>query len=206
MSAPTTPEHVCNLALDILKQEPIANISDPTSGVESICARWYDPTRKAVLREHTWNFAIQRKVLTRVATPAWGFSDSYNLPNDYIRILSVETLDGTPIQNYEIESGKLLMDGNGASVRLRYIFDVTLVPKFDSLFMMVLAIELARVMCYAITGSNDALPRIENLLRDYKVEGTTTDGQERPPTVISNSKWKKARARGTSGASTRYQF
>ena len=51
---------ICNLALDTLKQESVANIESPVSIEESLCARWYDVTRRELLRSHPWSFARTR--------------------------------------------------------------------------------------------------------------------------------------------------
>ncbi len=64
MAAPTTDVNICNLALDLLKQNKtvVADITtSPTSEEEITCARWYHATREALLRSHYWVFARKRK-------------------------------------------------------------------------------------------------------------------------------------------------
>ncbi len=72
MAAPTTDVDICNLALDLLKQNKtvVADITTtPTSEEEITCARWYHATREALLRSHNWIFAKKRAeaILRRVS-------------------------------------------------------------------------------------------------------------------------------------------
>jgi len=88
MAAPNSPVDVCKLALDLIKQTAIiTNITNPTTEEEVICARWYDSTRRALLRKHFWVFARTRKAISRDSTaPPFGYADAYNLPTDYLRL------------------------------------------------------------------------------------------------------------------------
>ncbi len=64
MAAPTTDVDICNLALDLIKQNKtvVADITTtPTTEEEITCARWYHTTREALLRSHYWVFARKRK-------------------------------------------------------------------------------------------------------------------------------------------------
>ena len=66
MSAPNSPEAICNLALDLLRHnEQVASLETPESEVESLAARWYDATRQSVLRAFPWNFARKRALISR---------------------------------------------------------------------------------------------------------------------------------------------
>ena len=67
MAAPTADIDICNLALDLLKQNKtvVADITTPTSEEETTCARWYDATREALLRSHFWWFARKRRTILR---------------------------------------------------------------------------------------------------------------------------------------------
>ena len=65
---------ICNLALDFLKQNKtlVTSITSPVSVEEITCARWYDVTRKALLRSHYWVFARKRKQILRVQATVTG--------------------------------------------------------------------------------------------------------------------------------------
>ncbi len=68
MAAPSADIDICNLALDLLKQNKtlVTDISTTPTTVEEItCSRWYDATREALLRSHFWWFARKRRAALR---------------------------------------------------------------------------------------------------------------------------------------------
>ena len=209
MPAPTSAVQICTFALDHLKQKPITALTgDNLPLAASTCARHYDQARRAVLESHPWNFAIKRKQLTPDATaPVFGYSFAYNLPPDFIRLLTLgddAILLITPTALYQVEGGQLLtgaeftVDTSGTQ-NVRYVFDQTNVNKFSPLFIEVLALELAVNMAYAFTGLGNRVAQIKKLLDDKAPRAYAIDGQQRPPTRIQNSRFRRARRsnRGT---------
>jgi hypothetical protein len=202
MPAPNSPVAICNIALDHLKQKQITSITPPTTTPETICARHYDQTRRAVLESHPWNFAIKRVQLTPLASaPAFGYSYAYALPPDFIRLLTIGDDAGgqiTPTALYQLEGFQLLtgsefsVDSSGTQ-NLRYIFDATNVNQFPPLFIEILAIELALNMAYAFTGLGNRVVQLRDLLKDKAPRGYSIDGQQRPPIRIQRSRFVRAR-------------
>lgn len=192
---------ICNLALDYLLQsndETVTNVNNPTTSTEVICNRWYDVTRRSVLRKHPWLFARKRQVLTSVVgSPPFGYNNAYNLPNDYLRLVSIQDPNTFEPYNktvYTIESGQILTNptqgttpSTAASLNLVYIYDFTNVSKMDALFIEVLAMELALNMSYKFTSSNSDVQRLDSLLRDKLQSARSVNGQERPPIRIERS-------------------
>ena len=195
MVAPTSTADICNLALDYLLQtneEVVTNIDTPNTQTEVICQRWYDQTRREVLRKGIWNFALRRKVLTADATaPAFGFTRAFNLPVDFIRIATIENPDNTepfPIVNYEIENNQILLNADAdASLNLRYVANVEAVTSFDSLFVQALAVRLAYNIAYKFTSSNTNVQRLDGVFREALAGARAVDGIERPPRRIERS-------------------
>lgn len=114
MGRPTAKEDICNLSLDYLKQSPLNNIVTPVTASEYIFARWYDIERQAALRAHPWKFAIKRATLNPdpITPPLFGYLYAYDLPNDYIRKVSIgNDYDGNLKQKIEIENGQILAAG-----------------------------------------------------------------------------------------------
>lgn len=211
MAAPTAAVEICNLALDLLKQDAITSIDSPTGGTDVICARWYDHVRRATLRKHPWNFAATRTTLTPNATaPAFGYSQAFDLPNDFIRLLTIgdDTIDNLQGQ-YQLEDGQLLFSyADDSSLKIRYVYDFTNVALMDPLFVDVLAAELALRIAYKVTGSDDAGDRIKDHLKLIAPEAYAIDGQERPPIRIQRSKFldrrRSGRANGVAGQWTNF--
>ncbi len=204
MAAPTSPVAICNLALDHLKQGTVTNIEAPTTTTAVICARWYDTTRRAVLRKHTWSFAKTRRSLSRNSTaPSFGYADAYNLPNDFVRLRSIgdDSIGDYKqlTQPYEIEGDQILINNNeGDSLDITYIKDEILVTKFDPLFVDLLAVELALRMSYKFTLKNTVIVRLNEMATILRAEAKSVNGQDRPPRRVERSKYRRARRSLTS--------
>lgn len=184
MATVTSPEEVCNLALDLLRQsEKVTSISTPESEVEDLAARWYDVTRRSVLRAFFWNFARYRTTLSRnVVDPVSGYADAYNLPVDYLELVFIgENYNEDYATDYSVEGGQILIDNDGdASLDICYIRDVTEVPKFDACFINLLVGELAVVFANSLTGINKGMKEV-NAFRDRaEVKARAKNGQENP--------------------------
>ena len=189
---------ICNLALDTLKQESVANIESPVSIEESLCARWYDVTRRELLRSHPWSFARTRVTLLRNSTaPSFEYEDAYDLPPDFLRLLYIGDDVYAGEKEYTLEGRQILMNNGGASLQIAYVKDVTSVAQMDALFVDALAAELAVKLAPAILGMKPAtqsylVSERDRLLRQVR----SINGQENPVKVIHKSDLITARNRG----------
>lgn len=193
---------ICNMALDHLKEDNISSIDPAESKVEVICARWYDLTRQIVLRKHPWNFSTKRVLLAKlVAAPEFGFAEQYELPSDFVRLVSIG--EEYQVRDYQIEDNKILINHTGSftadTLALRYIYDFENVPEMDPLFIDLLALELAIRVSYQITGNRSAGQALMQMLKELAPDAYAIDGQERPPIRIETSKFKRARMNGSRG-------
>ena len=114
MSRITTKTALANLAASLLKAEAVTSIDPPDTRnkTSSVMARWYDETRRQVLEEHPWHFAVKRDQLAAAGdVPAFGWDVAYTIPADCLRIVSLGD-ENDPIQgdDYELEGGMLLSD------------------------------------------------------------------------------------------------
>jgi hypothetical protein len=196
----TSETDIGNLALDLLSAGTVQDIVIPTTPTEELLNRWYDQTRKKVLREHPWNFAASRAVLAASGTaPAFGFSAAFPVPNDFIRLLTIQDSDGNDLQaktyGFENVGGQRCIVSNteGGSLRLRYVFDIQDVSRFDPLFIHLFAHELALAIAYKVTESNGNIERIGTIQQNAARMAKSIDGQENPPTIITRSKSIDAR-------------
>ena len=198
-SASTSKVAICNRALAYLKQDPITNIDSPSTVAEVICARTYDDARWALLRTHIWNFAIKRIVLTKDAeAPTFGWANAYNLPNDYVRLVTIGDDFVEYIRDrYELEGNQILgsdlSSTDSESINVRYIYDHTNVVRFDALFIEVLALELAKKMAVAFSVTSGIIKNIREELDRVSPTARAVDGQERTPRRIEKSKYLRAR-------------
>ena len=205
----TSSTDIGNLALDLLTAGTVQDIENPTDATESLLNRWYDVTRRKLLREHPWNFASKRAILAASNDdPAFGYDAQFLLPTDFIRLNSIVDAEGYPIGNeaYEIENGYLLYNAESGQLRIKYIWDITDVSKFDPLFVDLLAIDLAMAIAFKITSSNTDVSRLTELRKQRAAMSKAIDGQERPPTRRQVSKARTARLTNTIANSHRVIF
>jgi len=204
---------ICNLSQDLLSGGVVQDVDAPTSPTEELLNRWYDQCRKQALREHPWNFAAKRQIIAASATaPAFGYTKAFPLPNDFIRLLTIESDEGQLIrpENYQIESHEgvksVLITTDATSVRLRYVYNIEDVTKFDAMFISYLAMTIALATAYKITESNGNVERIAQLHKQHAAMSKAISGQERPPTRIERSRNREARTNGSYRNSHRITF
>jgi len=192
--AVTSKTDICNLASDLLSGATIADIDNPSSADEELYARWYDHCRKKALREHPWNFAAKRIILAASSTtPVFGSTVAFPLPADFMRFITIQTEEGRQYstEEYYLENGSILLtrDSGGATqMRLRYVYDIEDVTKFDAMFVDYLAHTIAVSLAFKITESNTSVQRVEQLKKQQGAIARAVSGQERPPTRIVRSK------------------
>ena len=196
---PSSSVDMCNLTLDFLKQSPINSIDTPITTTEYIMARWYDMERMAALRAHPWKFATKRALLTpNLSTPpAFGFAYAYDLPNDYIRKLTLgdDYLGGLRLAHV-IEDGQILApSGNTGSAStdsttlyFRYIYDCTDVNKFDSLFVKFFALQMAVDLSTKFAISASLMRNLGTMFEEVNTLARAVNGQDAPIKRVQYSK------------------
>lgn len=201
MTAVIDPVGICNMALDQLRQRTRVNsITEPVTEAEQTMAQWYDATREALLREYIWRFAKARKIISRTGTPEFDWASAYKLPNDYIRFLSVDgAKEVYQYQDYDIEGDELLMNGSNPTRKLRYIRSATDVSRFDPLFKIMLAYQLALNVAYKFTLQKGVEEKIRARITEQEPKLATINAQERPPSRIQRSKFLDSRGGGNYG-------
>ena len=190
MALPSSEIDIANMALDFLGHEEVAVISPPITETEQLVARHYPLSRRTCIRKYVPNFAKTRASIARSGTPDYEYEDEYQLPNDYIRLLSVgDDIEERPVQRYDMGPGRKLLVNNGgdASIKIRYLADVEDVTKWDSLFTEKLVLELAIKLCMPITGDKELKGQLYQMLKSLEPEVYAVDGQEVPPKRIDNS-------------------
>lgn len=201
--APTTAVHICNLALARLGVTvEITDIEDPEGKNAIVCARHYPMTRRRLLRgPRVFGFAKRYSKLTAAVgvAPAFGnFSKAFALPNGFLRLLSLgdHTVDADIDKSlYDIVNGYIYtseVESDG-SLLTQWIFDETSVAKWDSIFVNLMRLELARDMAYALTVKSSLVRELDEELRDVRLEAGAVAGQEKPPRRVTRSNWLMAR-------------
>ena len=199
MARVLVPEDICNLSLDLLKQNPLASITTPVTNSEFIFQRWYDTERQAALRAHPWKFATIRTTLTPTGvTPPFGYAQAYNLPNDYIRMVSIgNDYLGDLRMKHVIENGQILApSGNSGDISgspattlyLRYVYDIVAVGSFDPLFVKYFATGMAMDLSNKFAISAALGKDLREAWMDVKAEAKAVNGQDSPIIRIQQSR------------------
>jgi hypothetical protein len=161
---PTTPTHVCNLALGRLGEKRIMDMDEETTAGRA-CKLHFETARDSVMRSHRWNFAQKRVTLTKlVAAPAFGWENQFTLPADCLRVLEVNDSEFEVHRGnrWEIE-GRVLLS-NEDSVELVYTARTTDTTLWDPLFVEALATYLAARLSETMRGDTT---RTAELLEEF---------------------------------------
>lgn len=212
---PSQAVDICNLALARLGQTvEITDIVDPVGKAAILCARHYPMTRRRLLRgPRVFNFAKERVQLTtnELITPAFGFASVFDLPNDFLRFLTLGDIDANDPRLptlYDIRGKRIYTDETDESdtLNLSYIKDETNVSVWDAIFVNLMRLELAMDMAVGFTLKTSAVRDLNEELKDVRLEAGAVSGQESPPRRITRSKWVTNRRLGGGGDTTRHSI
>lgn len=162
---------VINKSLILLGANIITDLSEGSEESTYAASLW-DGVRQACLRIHPWNFALIEIELPAVS----GGSDfkhqyQYNLPADFIRLITVYDDGGFKIKGKSIYS-------NRDSCKIRYIYDNTDVASWDVSFSNVVAYKLASELAYPITKSASLMDAMTQQFARHLIEAKAIDGSE----------------------------
>lgn len=205
MAKPTSPTEIVNLALRLLKTDPVLSIDPPDddSKEAEAGAAWYDQARREVLEDHPWNFASKRASIASDAdAPEFEYTARYELPADFIRLNRIGENWDDPEQDYEIE-GDYILANVDTPLMLVYVWDIETVSKFSAKFVHALACRLATLMAYELTGNASLVDVMSTEYDKALTSAESVDGQNRPTRRIQRSKLREARGNMARGRNWR---
>ena len=199
MARANTKTDICNLTLTLLKTDIVPNIETPSrnSKAANLCNQWYDESRRFVLAETTWDFAMERVQLpAHPDAPAFGWGTKFELPANYIRLGFIGDEERPLTQEYyKIEKGFILTD-EPAPLNLGYVFDQEDISKFSSTFIQLLARKIGCNLAFSLTGNRSMVEAAEGAYARDLSDAMTLDAQQSPPRRVQRSKWASARQLG----------
>jgi hypothetical protein len=191
---------ICNLALGHLGERPITSLAEDTVAGRA-CNLHYAATRDELLRSHRWNFAQDRKVLSRLAqAPAFGWSHQYALPDDCLRVLEVNGSEMGDVISDEfiIEGRNILTDAD--AVNLVFIRRTADVSTFDALFVEIFAVKLGIKLSEKIRGTTGKTAELTQLYERVSAplarRVDANEGRRRKGLLPLNSLAVRARGEG----------
>lgn len=194
MPVNTSAVSICSAALLELGSRPINDFDEATEGAR-LCSNMWPILRDNTLRLHPWNFAKRRVKLSPTRTqPAFGYARAFNLPSDYLRLISVNgavAYKGNWPEGYAIENGQILTDAE--SLELLYVYRSEEPINWDSEFVRLMVLTMKKALAYPITRDsgvkNDAEQEWAIALRLAK----TSNGMEQPPQEFNGGAFMGAR-------------
>lgn len=180
---------ICNLALDLLAEAPIASLADDRR-IARWCNRNYGTTRDSLLRKAPWRFAVTLAEITSATAPVFGWANAYTLPADCIRALPL-TVNGNPegaIIPSEVIGLRLETDAS-SPVRLRYIFRNVDVATYPADFTEALSAALAMKMAHWLTGKSSYFQIAQSVWREALDNAVLTDAIEGTIPEPDTSNW-----------------
>lgn len=140
---------LCSKALIKLGANTISSFNENTAEAQ-VARQLYSSVRDGLISAYPWRFATAQVRLPRLAdNPTADFAYAYQLPNDFLRVLSAGVDRGQGL-NYRLCQRTL--QTNAPSVVLTYLF----LPKeenFPAFFDELLIAKLAAEFCLPLTES-----------------------------------------------------
>lgn len=174
---------LCSRALLKIGARTIASFDEGTVEAE-IAANLYPPIRDALISSHPWSFAIGQINLARlVAEPVADFANAFQLPTDFLRVVSAGEGGRGRGTVYRIAENRL--HTNADAVVLTYVFrpdERSFPPFFDQALITLLAAEF----CLPLTESTSRAEFLIKLADDEFRRAKLIDGQQAAPKAIED--------------------
>jgi hypothetical protein len=158
---------------------------DEDSTEANIARSTFDQTRDELLDEHPWRFAQTRLALTELSpAPIFGYAHRYQLPNNHIRVISVNDIEDG---EWDVEGKELLTDeGEVEVVYTRRVEETGLwSPRFTATLIKRLAMKWSE----SLTSSTSLSDRAEKKADRTERKAKSADGQEGSSRRIENYGW-----------------
>lgn len=185
---------ICSNALLMLGAQTINDFADQLNlDRAKLCANLYPTVRDDMLRSHPWNCAIKRAVLAPDAVaPAFGYTHSFELPANFMRVLEVGT-NGSQI-DYLVEGRTI--QANTTVLELRYVFRNEVENTWDAHLVKLVTLAMAAALAYPVTQSSALQQSFEQKLEMTLKRARAVDGQEDPPQTLGDERLLRARFGG----------
>ncbi|CAA7612756.1 hypothetical protein [Magnetospirillum sp. SS-4] len=182
---------LCSRALLRIGANTIASFDEGTAESE-VAANLYPCLRDAVLSSHPWSFATAQVTLPRLAgEPLADFARAYQLPADFLRVLSAGPGGRGRGLTFRIAGSRLLCDAD--EVVLTHVYrpaESAFPPYFDQMLIARLTAEF----CIPITESTTRAQFLFRLAEDEFRRAKLIDGQQHTPQAITDFPLVEARS------------
>jgi hypothetical protein len=192
---------VCNQALLKVGADVIESLDTDVNSEEGtvesalLCNVFFDQSLDEVLRLYQWNSCTKRDIPVKLtAEPAFGYSNAFQLPNDFVRLIRATDNPDYWVDDTEwvLEDGKILCDYD--QIYIRYIATPQNIGDLDALATQALICNLAIKLAVPLQQSNDIATRITNELYNIVLpQAKAIDTFENMEVQLPESQWITAR-------------
>ncbi len=172
---------IASNALLLIGDNPISAFDEPGAGAAA-ASNLYPETKKRMLSEHPWSFALKQQRLNRLSqTPdvLTNFNYAFQLPTDLIRIWNIQDHN-----NYMLVGN--LLYSNQTQLLCTYIYDVDEV-NLPPHFVKALEYSLASDFAISVTEDNQMAGLYEQKSINAVNKAMAIDSQGRPQVAIVDS-------------------
>lgn len=160
---------ICNIALNILGQNPIAALTESSTNARK-CNAVYESLRDEVLSSHPWKFATKYATLAELSdetVPDWDYL--YTAPSLILlpfRVFNESTKqdDSEPFELIRASTGQNCIATDCQDAQLKYVASIVDSTKFSIQFVKSLSTRLAAELSPGLTGDKDMR---KSLMQEY---------------------------------------
>jgi hypothetical protein len=185
----STSTDIANDALHFIGEASVSNIDTDTSKRAQMCKRWLPIVRAELFRKQPWNFLLKRAQLAaNSVAPLFGFSYSYQLPADCLRVYKVNDME----DNWKVEGRAIMTDAS--TCNLLYVADTTDYSILPADIRMGLVYKLGQAVAPVLTGKPQITNLCAQMAREVLGESITADSTENyPDQPLDADDWVDAR-------------
>ena len=176
---------IANLALSNLGEARIQSLTENSARARACSAR-IDGVLETVLRMAVWNSALERKLLTQIDAPLFGWNYTYQLPSDCIKVVEVE-----PVSKFHVEKRNIL--SNETTLYLLYIATPTDTNNLDSLLAEAIAMKLAVEVAETLTSKEGLKQEMAQKYFLALQEARSANSRDKTPEHRERSSWLDAK-------------
>lgn len=195
----TSKVEIANMALANIEAEALVeSLDSPYESEEArYCDMYFEQTRKYLMRQHNWNFAITHQALASIGTAPAPWSYQYQFPTDCMKAIEIAKTVSTDAAKpfavgWDGASGKYIWTDE-QDATLKFVKDVTDPTVFDVMFVEALAWGLAFRISGPITGSQEKKQTALTVFRNLITEAQSEDAEEGEEDNVAAASWIEAR-------------
>lgn len=199
----TSPTEICNLALSWLAGNRITSLEDDSDEAR-LCKANYNMSRRAVLEEQEWTFAIRRDEIPSLASPPlFGYQFQFLVPSTLIYGIAVYDPADANIRNEEAEQIRHSYETNsdGANIiladiekiHIKFVGEVINTSRHSPLFDQTLAAHIAMNIAVQLTENEAHFVRMVKLFDANLDRAKSSNGMQGSREKLARSQQERVR-------------